>query len=116
MAPIRVEPLDGNGPIEPGEERLRDLPAYLNGRSKTYLGIITFLWTALIGVAAFAWGEHSANDAIERHAGIDGHPVIIERVDAVQYMIDLRLQTITSQLNGISTRLDSHMTRTEERD
>lgn len=83
------------------------------GKAKVFGGVAAFLWSALIAVGAYAWGGKSQAANLQGHEETQGHPVMVERVDALQTLLDLKLETISSQLLGMSARLDAHMARTD---
>ena len=95
----------GNGPIVPGEERLLDLPKYLNGKAKVYLAVIGFLWTALVALGGRVWGA----SVIGAHIETDGHPVMVERVGALEELNTMQFRAISEDLREIKDDLRQHM-------
>lgn len=94
--------------MHPGDEKLSDLPEYLNGRSKMYVAAIGFLWTSLVGVGSWAVGSRSAHIALQAHEAIDGHPIMDTRVRALEQRFLDALGSIDRRLTRIETRLDGN--------
>lgn len=83
---------------------------WLNGNAKTLGILVGLLWTTVTVLFGRAWGAAE----IRVHADMVGHPVIVERVNALQTVLDLKLETIDAKLNGISERLRTHREQTEK--
>jgi hypothetical protein len=61
-------------PLEPGSERIRDLPTYMNGRSKFYVALIGLLWTALASSVSWGLAQRENENSLASHV-LNGHPL-----------------------------------------
>ncbi len=85
-----------------GERRRRtDAPTH-----KTLLVVIGLLWTALASVLGFSIGGSTTTARLEAHVESAGHPVTLEKMDGLQTLLSIRLQSIDRRLGRIERTLD----------